>query len=93
MSAAAGPKGRDLTAATDATMRAEILSYSRARGLFAGISLVGSTLRTDDGANKDVYGRKVNAKEIIQQGAVSAPASAEALLHALLNASPKHDAK
>ena len=93
MSAAAGPKGRDLTAATDATMRAEILSYSRARGLFAGISLVGTTLRTDNGANKDVYGRKVNAKEIIQQRAVSAPGSAEALLHILRNASPKHDPK
>jgi len=93
MSAAAGPKGRDVTAATDATMRAEILSYSRARGLFAGISLVGTTLRTDNGANKDVYGRKVNAKEIIQQGAVSAPGSAGALLHILRNASPKHDPK
>jgi len=93
MSAAAGPKGRDVTAATDATMRAEILSYSRARGLFAGISLVGSTLRTDSGANKDVYGRKLSAKEIIRQGAVSAPPEAESLLLALRNASPKHDGK
>ena len=93
MSAAAGPKGRDLSAATDATMRAEILSYSRARGLFAGISLAGSTLRTDDGANKDVYGRGVNAKQIIQQKAVSTPESAHALLAALQKASPKHDAK
>ena len=93
MSAAAGPKGRDVTASTDATMRAEILSYSRARGLFAGISLAGSTLRTDDGANKDVYGRKVNAKQIIQQGAVGAPASAQAMLAALQKASPKHDPK
>ena len=93
MSAAAGPKGRDLTAATDATMRAEILSYSRARGLFAGISLVGSTLRTDNGANKNVYGREVNAKQIIRQGAVRTPAEAESLLLALRNASPKHDPK
>ncbi len=93
MSAAIGPKGRDLAAATDATMRAEVLSYSRARGLFAGVSLAGSTLRTDDGANKDVYGRKVNAKQIIQQGAVSAPASAQAMLAALQKASPKHDPK
>jgi len=93
VSAAAGPKGRDLTASTDATMRAEILSYSRARGLFAGISLAGSTLRTDDGANKDVYGRKVNAKQIILQGAVGAPGSAEVMLLALMNASPKHDPK
>ena len=93
MAAAAGPKGRDLSADTDATMRAEILSYSRARGLFAGISLAGSTLRTDDGANQDVYGRKVNAKQIIRQGAVGTPAEAESLLLALRNASPKHDSK
>ena len=93
MSAAAGPKGRNATADTDATMRAEVLSYSRARGLFAGISLAGSTLRTDDGANKDVYGRGVNAKQIIKQGAVKAPASAQALLSILQKASPKHDSK
>ena len=93
MSAAAGPKGRNATADTDATMRAEVLSYSRARGLFAGVSLAGSTLRTDNGANKDVYGKEVSAKQIIKQGAVSAPASAESLLLALRNASPKHDSK
>src|SRR3990172_1496650 len=61
--AAAGPKGRTATAATDAFMRAEVLSYSRSRGLFAGISVEGSTLRQDKGANKDVYGRKLSARE------------------------------
>src|SRR6266496_6396493 len=70
--AAAGPKGRDTTAATDATMRAEILSYSRSRGLFAGVSLEGSTLRQDNGANEKVYGRKITAQEIVSGGKVSA---------------------
>src|SRR3954466_14686044 len=64
-SAAAGPKGRNLEASTDATMRAEILSYSRSRGLFAGVSLEGTSLRPDDDANKDVYGRKLTARSII----------------------------
>jgi lipid-binding SYLF domain-containing protein len=63
-SAAAGPKGRDAEAATDVTMRAEVLTYSRSRGLFAGISLEGSTLRPDDDANERIYGRKIEAKEI-----------------------------
>jgi lipid-binding SYLF domain-containing protein len=72
-SAAAGPKGRDASPDTDAYMRAEILSYSRSRGLFAGISLHGSTLRPDDDANADVYGRKITAKEIVLGGKVSIP--------------------
>lgn len=63
---AAGPKGREAMAATDAYMRAEILTYSRSRGLFAGVSLEGSTLRQDNGANEKVYGRKVTAREIVQ---------------------------
>jgi SH3 domain-containing YSC84-like protein 1 len=67
-SAAAGPKGREASAATDATLRAEILTYSRARGLFAGVSLEGSTLRTDGGANENLFGRKINPKVVIQQG-------------------------
>ena len=67
-SAAAGPKGRTAEAATDATMRAEILTYSRSRGLFAGVSLSGSTLRPDGGANENFYGHKVVAKQLIQQG-------------------------
>ena len=63
---AAGPKGRTATAATDALMRAEILTYSRSRGLFAGVSLEGSTLRQDSGANKDLYGKEIDAKEIVK---------------------------
>jgi lipid-binding SYLF domain-containing protein len=63
---AAGPKGRDAMAATDAFMRAEILTYSRSRGLFAGVSLEGSTLRQDNGANEKLYGRKITAREIVQ---------------------------
>ncbi len=89
-SAAAGPKGRDAAAATDVTMRAEILSYSRARGLFAGISLEGSTLRPDNGANKSLYGKDVPAKDIVLNGVVHAPASAKLLLTTLEKKSPKH---
>src|SRR5688572_25452873 len=68
-SAAAGPKGRTATAATDAQMRAEILSYSRARGLFAGVSLEGSTMRPDNGANEKIYGRKIKTRDIVRRGA------------------------
>ena len=88
--AAAGPKGRDTTAATDATMRAEILSYSRSRGLFAGISLEGSTLRQDNGANENLYGRKVTAKEILREGKVGIPAAGHELDAILTKASPKN---
>src|SRR5208282_4724261 len=75
-SAAAGPVGRTASAETDATMRAEILSYSRARGLFAGISLTGSTLRPDNDANENLYGKKVDAKNIVFNNAVPSPPSA-----------------
>ncbi|MGH9531158.1 MAG: lipid-binding SYLF domain-containing protein [Terriglobales bacterium] len=88
--AAAGPKGRTATAATDVVMKAEILSYSRSRGLFAGISLEGSTLRSDGGANKNLYGRKVSAKEILLQGAVGAPAAARTLISVLNSKTPKN---
>ena len=88
--AAAGPKGRDAAAATDVTMRAEILSYSRSRGLFAGISLEGSTLRPDNGANKSLYGKDVEAKDIVLGAAVHAPASAGLLLGTLEKKSPRH---
>jgi len=88
-SAAAGPKGRDAAAATDATMRAEILSYSRSRGAFAGVSLEGSTLRPDNDANKKLYGKKIGADEIVLKGAVAAPPSATELLHTLNQKSPK----
>ena len=72
-SIAAGPVGRDASADTDAYMRAEILSYSRTRGLFAGVSLEGSTLRPDDDATEDVYGRKLTAREIVMGGSVGIP--------------------
>jgi SH3 domain-containing YSC84-like protein 1 len=88
--AAAGPKGRDATAATDAYMRAEILSYSRSRGLFAGISLEGSTLRQDNSANEKLYGRKVTAKEIVRGGAVGTPASGQLMVSTLEKASPSN---
>jgi SH3 domain-containing YSC84-like protein 1 len=88
--AAAGPKGRDVTGATDVYMRAEILSYSRSRGLFAGVSLEGSTLRQDNGANEKLYGRKVTAREIVRQGRVAAPASSSQLLSLLNQKSPKN---
>jgi len=89
-SAAAGPKGRTATAATDLVMRAEILSYSRSRGLFAGISLEGSTLRPDNGANEKLYGRKLTAKEILREGRVGSPAAAHLLDAELQKASPRN---
>ena len=89
-SAAAGPKGRDAEAATDAVMKAEILSYSRAKGLFAGVSLEGSTLRSDGSANEKLYGRKLTAKEIIREGKVKIPACAQALVVRLNKKSPKN---
>lgn len=88
-SAAAGPKGRDAAAATDVTMRAEILSYSRARGLFAGISLEGSTLRPDNSANEVLYGKEIPAKDIVLKKAVAPPPSAKLLLSTLNKKSPK----
>jgi lipid-binding SYLF domain-containing protein len=87
---AAGPKGRDAAAATDIVMKAEILSYSRSQGLFAGVSLEGSTLRSDDGANKSLYGKELSAKEIVREGKVAPPPSAKRLLAILRAASPKH---
>lgn len=89
-SAAAGPKGRNLAAATDVVMKAEILSYSRAKGLFAGVSLEGSTLRSDGGANKNLYGKDLNARAIVREGAVSAPAAAMELVNYLNQKSPKN---
>ena len=87
-SAAAGPKGRTAEGATDIVMNAEILSYSRNKGLFAGISLEGSTLRSDGSANEKLYGKKVSAKEIIRQGKVGIPASARQLVSLLDAKSP-----
>jgi lipid-binding SYLF domain-containing protein len=87
-SAAAGPKGRSTGAATDIVMRAEILTYSRARGLFAGVSLEGSTLRSDGGANENLYGKELSAREIVRGGAVSVPAAARPLVDLLNRRSP-----
>lgn len=89
-SAAAGPKGRNAEAATDVTMRAEVLTYSRARGLFAGISLAGSTVRPDNGANEKLYGKKIEAKDIIFKGAVAVPPSAQKLVAYMNRKSPKN---
>ena len=89
--AAAGPKGRDAAAATDVTLRAEVLSYSRSRGLFAGVSLEGSTLRPDDDDSKKLYGKEIKAKEIVIDSAVAPPASAELLLSTLNKKSPKRE--
>lgn len=87
-SIAAGPKGRDAEANTDATLRAEMLSYSRSRGVFAGISLEGSTLRPDNDANKRLYGKDLSAENIIAESKVHAPESARALIARLQKASP-----
>jgi SH3 domain-containing YSC84-like protein 1 len=89
LSAAAGPVGRLASADTDAYMRSEILSYSRARGVFAGISLEGSTLRPDSGANHNLYGRSVSATEIISGSEVRTPAAADDLIAVLQKASPE----
>ena len=89
-SAAAGPKGRSAEAATDVVMNAEILSYSRSKGLFAGISLEGSTLRSDGSANEKLYGKKLTAKEIIVGHKVGVPASAHQLVSLLQSKSPKN---
>jgi SH3 domain-containing YSC84-like protein 1 len=90
VSAAAGPVGRNASAETDVTLRAEILTYSRARGLFAGISLAGSTLRPDNNANEALYGKKIDAKDIVLKGAVPPPSSANLLLSTLNQRSPKN---
>jgi lipid-binding SYLF domain-containing protein len=87
-SAAAGPKGRQIGAATDATMRAEILSYSRSRGLFAGVSLRGTSLRPDDDATEQVYGRKISAREILTGTTVGVPPSGQALVDVLQKRAP-----
>jgi lipid-binding SYLF domain-containing protein len=89
-SAAAGPKGRNASAATDVVLKAEILSYSRARGLFAGISLEGSTLRSDGDANENLYGREWSAEQIIRKGAVKTPPAGQRLIDVLNKKSPKN---
>ena len=88
-SAAAGPVGRSASADTDAYMRSEILSYSRARGAFAGISLEGSTLRPDGGGNRALYGRSISAAEIVEGSEVQVPSKADDLIAVLQKASPQ----
>jgi lipid-binding SYLF domain-containing protein len=89
-SAAAGPKGRNAEASTDVTMRAEILSYSRARGLFAGISLAGSTVRPDNSANENLYGKRFEPGDIIFKGVVPVPSSAQKMVSYLNQKTPKN---
>jgi SH3 domain-containing YSC84-like protein 1 len=92
-SIAAGPVGRDASADTDAYLRSEVLSYSRSRGLFAGISLEGSTLRPDNDATADVYGRKLTAREIVLGGKTGTPASGRQLVAVLQKHSPRNESK
>ena len=92
-SAAAGPVGRTASAETDVAMKAEILTYSRARGAFAGVSLSGSTLRPDNDANKHLYGKEVAAIDVVLGGAIPAPSSASALIATLDKASPVNKSK
>src|SRR5271163_1288008 len=89
-SAAAGPVGRSASAETDATIRAEILSYSRARGLFAGVSLTGSTLRADNNANRSLYRKDLSAQDIVLNGKIAPSPCAKQLLESLTKHSPKH---
>jgi lipid-binding SYLF domain-containing protein len=89
-SVAAGPKGRTASADTDVSLRAEVLSYSRSRGLFAGISLEGSTIRPDRDANERVYGKKLEAESIVFKGAVPVPPPAQKLVRTLNQKSPKN---
>src|SRR3954468_11074889 len=93
-SVAAGPKGRNLEASTDVTMRAEILSYSRARGLFAGVSLEGTSLRPDDDASRAVYGRKLSARAIVMgKRAVTTPESGRHFIDVLEKGAPRNESK
>jgi lipid-binding SYLF domain-containing protein len=89
-SAAAGPVGRTTSAETDVVMKAEILSWSRARGVFGGVSLAGSTMRSDDGANKNLYGKELSAKEIVREGKVQTPDAGKQLVDLLDKTSPHH---
>ncbi len=90
VAAAAGPKGRDAAASTDVTMRAEVLSYSRSRGLFAGVSLEGSTLRPDGDGNGRIYGEGITAKHIVIDSSVRPPESAKLLVSTLDKKSPRN---
>jgi lipid-binding SYLF domain-containing protein len=92
-SVAGGPKGRDASADTDAWMRAEILSYSRSRGVFAGVSLEGSTIRPDDDASEDVYGRAIKAKDIVRGEHVGVPGTGRHLVNVLQRSAPVNESE
>jgi lipid-binding SYLF domain-containing protein len=92
-SVAGGPKGRDASADTDAWMRAEILSYSRSRGLFAGISLEGSTIRPDDDASEQIYGHAIKAKEIVRSNNMSVPGTGRHLVDVLQKSAPRNESE
>jgi lipid-binding SYLF domain-containing protein len=93
ISAAAGPKGRNVEASTDSSLRAEILSYSRSRGLFAGVSLEGTSLRPDDEATEQVYGHKMTARSIVTGKGVSVPPSGRHLIDVLTKNAPYNESK
>ena len=88
-----GPRGRDASANTDAWMRAEILSYSRSRGVFAGVSLEGSTLRPDDEASEQVYGHAIKAKDIVRGGHTGVPGSGRHLVNVLQKSAPRNESE
>ena len=90
-SAAAGPKGRTAEASTDLSLRAEILSYSRARGLFAGVSLDGTSLRPDDDASQEIYGRKLTARRIVTGTGIDIPASGRRFVEVLQRNAPRNE--
>jgi lipid-binding SYLF domain-containing protein len=92
-SIAGGPKGRDASADTDAWMRAEILSYSRSRGVFAGVSLEGSTLRPDDEASEQVYGHAIKAKDIVRGEHTGVPGSGRNLVNVLQKSAPRNESE
>jgi lipid-binding SYLF domain-containing protein len=93
VSAAAGPKGRDVSAATDASMRSEILSYSRSRGLFAGASVEGTSLRPDNDASREVYGRKMTAQKIVRGAHIAIPESGRQMIAVLEKNAPHNLSK
>jgi lipid-binding SYLF domain-containing protein len=93
LSVAAGPKGRHVEASTDASLRAEIISYSRSRGLFAGVSLEGTSLRPDDDASEQVYGRRMTARNIVTGTRTSVPASGRHFVDVLQKNAPRNESK
>ena len=92
-SVALGPVGRTADAQTNAMMEAEVLAYSRARGVFAGVALEGANLQEDEDANEHVYGKELSALAIVHRGEAKPPASAELLLSTLSHATPKRESK